>query len=62
MQSASILDVARSKLPAVLKLPSGIDESLLVGRHARFVLNIRFDVVNVVRTLSDPSYLLAGAD
>jgi len=43
------LDVVIGESPAILELFSGKDKSLLIGRDAFFVLDLRFDVVDRVR-------------
>jgi hypothetical protein len=60
MQGGLLLDVVVRKSAAVLELLAGKDETLLVGRDALLVLNLRLHVVDGVGRLNLKGDGLAG--
>ena len=52
MKSGVLLNVVVGESPAILKLPSSEDESLLIRRNSFLVLNLGLDVVDGVRNLN----------
>ena len=60
MQSALLLDVVIAQGAAVLELLAGEDKSLLLGRDALLVLNLRLYVLDRVVGLHVQSDRLAG--
>ena len=51
VKGALLLDVVVRKSAAILELLASEDQTLLVGRNALLVLNLRLDVIDGVRRL-----------
>ena len=60
VEGALLLDVVIRESPAVLKLLTGEDQALLVGRDALLVLDLSLDVLNRVGSLNVERDGLAG--
>jgi hypothetical protein len=58
--TAYLLDVIVAQRPAILKLLSGEDQTLLVWRDALLVLDLGLDVVDRVRRLNLEGDRLTG--
>lgn len=59
MKSGLLLDIVVSQRATIIQLLAGKDESLLVGRNAFLILNLRLHALNRVRRLHVQSYSLA---
>ena len=60
MEGGFLLDVVILECTAILKLLTGKDQALLVGRDALFVLDLSFDVLDRVGLLHIEGDSLSG--